>query len=162
MLALKRIGIVLVVAFLIGGCAEKLDKVDHELWSIQGYLPSENAAGKPRPALKLDYRLSAYENNWFDLEISVAGKAEISRYALFTDSPQNRRDSVLVDPVNPAREGPHIILFEAEPFDRLILEVDYTSGKEMRKHTFSIPVKSPIAAVPSVCDEPRCYTDSEL
>ncbi|MEK9768389.1 MAG: hypothetical protein VW683_05640 [Betaproteobacteria bacterium] len=104
----------------------------------------------------------AYEQNWFDLDISALGTTEVRRYVLSTDSSQKGRKDLLVEQFNPRREGSRLGFFRAERLDRLILDVEYQSGINTRRHTFSIPVNQVDLTPLKTCDDPPCYLDAEL
>ncbi len=151
------------LSLFLSGCLDRLDSEPRNtLWSLEGQLPSAVAAGKPRPPIKLEYRLTAYEQNWFDLNVSALGVTEIRRYVLSADSSQKGRKDLLVERFNPLREGARLEFFNAERLDRLILDVEYQSGIDTRRHTFSIPVNQVDHTPLKTCDEPPCYLDAEL
>ena len=151
------------LSLFLSGCLDRLDSEPRNtLWSLEGQLPSAVAAGKPRPPIKLEYRLTAYEQNWFVLNVSALGATEIRRYVLSADSSQKGRKDLLVERFNPLREGARLEFFNAERLDRLILDVEYQSGIDTRRHTFSIPVNHVDHTPQKTCDEPPCYTDAEL
>lgn len=149
--------------FLLSGCLDRLDSGPRDvLWSLGGQLPSAVVTGKPRAPITLEYRLIAYEQNWFDLDISALGTTEVRRYVLSTDSSQKGRKDLLVEQFNPRREGSRLGFFRAERLDRLILDVEYQSGINTRRHTFSIPVNQVDLTPLKTCDDPPCYLDAEL
>lgn len=155
--------LVSLLSIFLSGCLDRLDSGPRNvLWSLEGQLPSSVVTGKPRAPLKLAYRLTAYEQDWFDLNISALGTTEVRRYVLSTDSSRKGRKELLVEQFNPLREGSRLGFFRAERFERLILDVEYQSGMNTRRHTFSIPVNQVDHTPLKTCDEPPCYLDAEL
>jgi len=155
--------LVSLLSIFLSGCLDRLDSGPRNvLWSLEGQLPSSVVTGKPRAPLKLAYRLTAYEQDWFDLNISALGTTEVRRYVLSTDSSRKGRKELLVEQFNPLREGSRLGFFRAERFERLILDVEYQSGMNTRRHTFSIPVNQVDRTPLETCNEPPCYSDAEF
>ena len=152
-----------VLSVLLAGCVEGVDLGSRNaLWSIEGQLPSAVLSGKPRSPVKLEYRLTAYELGWFDLDISALGTIEVRRYVVSVDSVHKSGKDLLVERSNPLKDGSRLGFFREEGFERLILDVEYESGTKVRRQSFSIPINQAKYKPPKTCIDPPCYTDAEL